>query len=140
MLLWTRSHDAHVLTAARYRSPSPHRGVQTLYKSYEGFKNCARILNLDTQRNKLPSCSGVLKFPERFSRPRSQPIWELTNLETPGNITHQAHSRSTTPVGTRRARRDVLIRSSSGGRGSSQQRYIVRYHPPSTMNSSYFLL
>jgi len=52
-------------------------------------------------------------------RPRSQPILELANLEIPGDITHQAHSRSTTPVGTRRARRDVLIRSSSGERGTS---------------------
>ena len=51
--------------------------------------------------------------------PRSQPILGLANnLEKPG-ITHQAHSRSTTPVGTRRARRNVLIRSSSGERGTS---------------------
>ena len=55
----------------------------------------------------------------RALRPRSQPILELANLEIPGDITHQAHSRSTTPVGTRRARRDVLIRSSSGERGTS---------------------
>ena len=52
--------------------------------------------------------------------PRSQPILGLANnLEKPGDVTHQAHSRSTTPVGTRRARRNVLIRSSSGERGTS---------------------
>ena len=55
----------------------------------------------------------------RGLRPRSPPILELANLEIPDDITSQAHSRSTTPVGTRRARRDMLIRSSSGERGTS---------------------
>ena len=63
---------------------------------------------------------------------------QLGQIENARVSTHQAHSRSTRPVGKRCARRNVLVRSSSGARGSSLHMYHVVYLQPHTLKPTYF--
>ena len=63
---------------------------------------------------------------------------QLGQIENARVSTHQAHSRSTRPVGKHCARRNVLVRSSSGARGSSLHMYHVVYLQPHTLKPTYF--